>query len=207
MSGKSTPGRKSGVDYMNSRPPKEGARWGDDPAPEPKPAPAPETGPPPEYLALCDEFGEPNVQKALQIRQRMKTEVPHASFIKSSELHFARVILENAKRSLQIAAKDGRPHTFPETLDILEGELSAFLLQNPNWEPSDNFTLSYGDEATGKAAQLANIKENLWLIGFAVAAFVGIWIYRDFSTAVGGALGFSVAAGLLALALKLLGVK
>jgi len=161
---------------MTSRPPREGARWGNDPPPEPKPSPAPEPGPPPEYLALCNEFGEPNVQHALQIHQKMKTEVPHASFVKSRELHFARVILENAKRSLEIAAKDGRPHTFPKTLGVLEGELSAFLLQNPNWQPSENFTLSFGDEEKGKVATKAKKeRERKWdYWGFGVPAIFGI---------------------------------
>ncbi|MEP3280471.1 MAG: hypothetical protein ABJN26_14050 [Stappiaceae bacterium] len=132
-----------------TKPPREGARWGDDP--EPQTPPPSQPAPPSQHEILVDTYGETNVAKAYEVYVRMKAQAPHAQVMRNDETTFAKVILENAQRSVQYAAQDGRVHTFIETLHFIEKQLGAFLLTNPTWAPSDGFTISYGDEHEGHA--------------------------------------------------------
>lgn len=133
---------------MKPRPPKEGSRWGNDPAPATAPDPA---GPPAEYIELCDRYGEPNVNKALEIFEKIKTDYPHLEVLNQGPLSFASDILFASKASMENAAEDGRSHTLPETLKICEDILGSFLAQNR--EPLRSIIITYGDENKGNKAK------------------------------------------------------
>ncbi len=150
---------------MAKVPPKEGARWGNDPAPKPVLVPAAPL-PPEGYLELCEQYGEPNVQKALAIHERVKLEAPHIQAVKNDKIDFASSILRNSQQSMDHAARDGRAHTLPETLKIMDDVLAGFLLQNPDWKIEHDCTITYGDENKGKVAtKKKEAKENNKIIG------------------------------------------
>jgi len=160
---------------MTSKPPREGARWGDDPAPEPVVVPEPE-GPPAEYIELCEKFGDANVKKALSIYEKIKGEYPSIPILEHGELYFADHALQSAKGTMEVAARDGRSHTMPETLKIIEKDLGGYLLQNPQFLGFATFTWNYGDEHLGTAGrEREKAKEDkaaAWVTGISLS--VGI---------------------------------
>ena len=140
---------------MTNKPPREGARWGDDPAPEPITTPTPSV--PAGYEELCQQYGIENVKRALQVRARIQHEYPHLSIAQGDALIFASDLLENAKNEISRAAQDGRPHTMPETLDIMDKHIGSVLVQNPSWDRIANANVQYGDEEKGNAAKKSNM--------------------------------------------------
>lgn len=135
---------------MNSRPPGEGARWGDDPQPKPEPS-APQH--PPQYLRLCKQFGEQNTQRAVQLQNHIRHNYPHLRITQIDPLEFAADALEFARAQMDYAARDGRPHSMPETLKILEDLLGGALAENPDQTRIPRgLNLTFGDERKGRAA-------------------------------------------------------
>jgi Na+/H+ antiporter NhaC len=159
---------------MNNRPPRDGARWGADPAPEPVPLP-PVHVPPAAYVELCNAYGQQNADKAIVIFHRTKNDYPHLKthVLSNGEFHFASWLLSRATFSIAEAAKDGRAHTMPETLDILEKHVGKFLAETNNESTIDTMILGYGDEAKGikgkKASEEAENKKTFWQIAVIVA--------------------------------------
>lgn len=139
---------------MTSKPPREGARWGDDPAPEPIVVPEP-NGPPVEYVKLCKEYGVENTDKAIEIHSKILADYPQVKAVKADPLDFARNVLVSAQKQIEKAAADGRPHTMPETLKKFEQFLGGVLIQHPNTEDFKDIFLNYGDEHLGNAAKQA----------------------------------------------------
>ncbi|KPQ05934.1 MAG: hypothetical protein HLUCCA12_13190 [Rhodobacteraceae bacterium HLUCCA12] len=171
-----------------SRPPREGARWGDDPSPERAPQPQH----PPKYIELIQQYGEPNVQKAIRLQSHIGHNYPYLKILEVDALDFASDVLSFAKAQMASAAQDGRPHTMPETLKLLENHIGGALARTPDQTriPKD-FSLRYGDEEKGNAAikfhneaiRKANRKENTksWvgvaLFVFGPSAFFGSIAY------------------------------
>lgn len=160
---------------MTSKPPREGARWGEDPAPTvaefPKPA-----GPPAKYVELCERFGEANVEKALSIFSKVKGEYPHLPILENGDLFFAEHALLSAKVTIEVAARDGRSHTMPETLKIIEGQIGGYLVQNSQFLGFATFQWNYGDEQSGNAAKKEQQKRDETAVGWilAISAILGI---------------------------------
>ena len=161
---------------MAEPPPREGARWGLDPTPVSIPQPE---GPPPEYVRLCDIYGQPNVERAIEIYGELKHKYPHVEAVKWSPIQFATVALDCAHADVKRAAEDGRAHSLPEALDNAHKVLGAFLVVN---ETSTSWTIPFGDEGQGRAARAAKFKADerqtliiFSILGFAVA--VGIFWY------------------------------
>ncbi|MEP3280472.1 MAG: hypothetical protein ABJN26_14045 [Stappiaceae bacterium] len=181
---------------MISKPPREGARWGDDPAPEPVTQPEPKA-PPAEYVALCDQYGETNVEKALSIHSKVKNEYPHLDVLNAGSFSFAADLLDRARVSMKAAAEDGRAHSMPETLDICDKFVGPFLAKNPSPEALSSMEFTYGDEHTGTTGQkVKEDREEKWGWFIIVAAgIVGglVWIA---SQSFGYGLLAGIAAGL-----------
>jgi len=137
---------------MSKKPPREGARWGDDPAPELEPKP---TAPavPAEYLRLCSDYGEENVERALAIFQSVKRGYPQLPILKQGDLSFAGDVLQSSQKTMNKAAHDGRPHSMPETLKLIETCIGENLIQHPDILSIADATWSYGDEHLGKNAK------------------------------------------------------
>ena len=137
---------------MSKQPPREGARWGDDPAPNTPPKPKkPEV--PEEYTRLCSQYGEANIKKALAVQARIQHEFPHLPIAQTEPLKTAREAIGFAQSQMALAAKDGRPHSLPETLDIMAENMGAFFAQYPDYSfanPKD-LRIKYGDEENGRA--------------------------------------------------------
>lgn len=127
---------------MAGRPPREGARWGEDPAPAPIiPSPVPEITPS-DYEILCIQYGKDNVDKAIDIFKKTKSNFPELDSLNQGEISFARVVLNRATFSMQKAT---RVHALPETLDYFYNIL-------PNWLAAGSmnrlelFFVKYPDE-------------------------------------------------------------
>jgi hypothetical protein len=155
---------------MINRPPKEGSRWGADPSPEPVFIPETE-GPPKEYLNLCNKYGERNVTRALEVRSHIQNQYPHLPILRDDPLTFADSALQNAQWQMQRAAADGRPHSMPETLDLMQKYLGDFCMQHPDRRlmPPGQMVLSYGDEEKGKAAKETLQKKEMSQLAVVVA--------------------------------------
>ncbi len=159
---------------MTNRPPREGARWGGDPAPEPTPEPTP-TGPPKEYVELCNLYGEENVGRALATVARIKSNYPHLTWLKKSELALAGEYLAMCQRSITIAAADGRAHTMPQSLEVAEKVIGEHLVKNPEVTTLEGVNLTYGDEASGRKEKRKQFYRKAVFIG--VGIFVGMVLY------------------------------
>lgn len=186
---------------MNEKPPREGARWGDDPVPEPTPEPAtPHV--PPEYVQLCDDYSEQNVQSALAIIEKTKIHFPHISALKRDPLKIVGEILISAKNSMEAAAADGRVHSLPATLKITEDLLGKTLAENPNITDLSTLIYTFGDEGAGKSATHAKKeREKKWdYWGFGFPAMIGFVTWSktgSFGTGAGVAIGLIVVALIL----------
>ena len=135
---------------MSNQPPKEGARWGDDPEPAPQPVPQEPEG----YRELCDDYGEVNVQKALALQTRLRDEYPTIAMTKIEPMHFAAETLSLANFLMRNATADGRVHTMSNTFEVFDQQLGKNLAKYPDivrFGDIPSWSLSYGDEREGTA--------------------------------------------------------
>jgi len=136
---------------MSSRPPREGARWGGDPAPEPEVQRIPDG-----YQELCERYGEVNVQRAVALQKNLKDEYPMVASIKAEPMQFSAGVLSLANALMKNATEDGRSHTMSETFKALEKQLGGNLARYPDaasFADIPTFNLSYGDEDRGTRAK------------------------------------------------------
>lgn len=168
---------------MANRPPREGARWGADPIVENNLPAAPS-----KYDGLCATYGKANVDRAVEIFNKIKTEFPHlrSQILVNGELVFAAYVLERATYAMRQAADDGRVHNLPNTLNILDKSLGRFLAKSPTDDQIRVLKIEYGDESRGNAARLAksnsDLKFGLALISISVLA--GIFTYIKYDNAI-----------------------
>lgn len=135
---------------MNNVPPREGARWGEDPV-------LPSLGP--SRLAVMNEtYGQANVQRALAIRENLFRDYPQNPLRDMEPEDFADLVLRSSMRAMNEAIDDGRPHSMTETLDFVEKHVGAFIVSSPDAAPNlmhplGYFTIFYGDDEKGRAHQ------------------------------------------------------
>ena len=162
-----------------ARPPREGARWGEDPA-----VPTPSVPEP--YLRLSAQYGEPNVQAALAIVETCRTDFPSLPLLRQDDIAVAAEILDFAQRSQAAAAADGRVHSMPATLKRVGQDLGHSLARRPEIQTLESLSISFGDEENGfaakaaRAAQAAAEEEKtgakvLVVLGATAIAFVWAW--------------------------------
>ena len=125
---------------MTNRPPREGARWGEDPKPV---VAAPEAA---VYEEMYNEYGKDNVDLAVVVFNNIRNKYPHLKDIKRGEKEFTKLVLERAIYSMDKATKERRAHTMPETLAIIDNILGQFLAKNVDRLTLENFYVTYGDE-------------------------------------------------------------
>lgn len=135
---------------MTSKPPREGARWGDDPASEPQPVPQEPEG----YRGLCNNYGEVNVQRSLALQTRLRDEYPTVAMTRIEPMHFAAETLSLANLLMRNATADGRVHTMSNTFEVFDQQLGKNLAKYPDivhFGDIPSWSLSYGDEREGTA--------------------------------------------------------
>ncbi len=133
---------------MSKKPPREGARWGVDP-------PAPIVGPS-GLDDLREQYGEANVSSAENILRKLKNDFPELLILKThSSENFVRLIMATALTLMDHALKDERPHSLPETLNLLSDQLGKNLARQPDVVDPLKLKIQfiYGDESKGKAAR------------------------------------------------------
>ncbi len=133
---------------MNDRP-REGARWGNDPAPE-----EPANQAPSKYQMLCDNYGEANVRQALEHIDKLFIDYPALPIKAVPKIEIAEFFIRTAIQNMRTALDDGRPHTMPETLDIISKYFGSYA-SSSNLQPAaindHQITVNYGDEQQGNA--------------------------------------------------------
>lgn len=176
---------------MTDVPPKEGARWGEDPQEVVLPQAASAT----DYDRLCREFSPANVDRALAIRRKLYIDYPHLDLWREDPNLVASKILETARRSMETASEDGRTHSMPETLNIVEKYLGPALSQQGQTATLEKLTLTYGDERQGKAhKQKYNEDTVKWVsAGASIAGALAL------NSGLMAAVGWALMAGLIVL--------
>lgn len=176
------------------RPPREGARWGEEPGPSN--IRRNEASLPPALAALCVQYGEANVLRAISVYEKTSASFPHLSILRHDELEFVEGVLQSSVKSMQIAAADGRVHSLPETLELLEKSMGEMWSQAPN--TSLNFWITYGDEHKGRAEKEAKRKkdEETRTKKIAIIALVSMFIFIASTMMTGSAVFGLLAAGM-----------
>lgn len=175
---------------MSRRLPDQGARWGADPSPTIPSVSTPQDVPP-LYVELCSLYGEQNVARASSIRENLRNNYPHLAILNIDPLEFADDLLDSAARSMEIAAADERPHSLPETLDLIDKFIGSTLAQNPTFTSTRNCTVSYGDESRGKAARAQAKRVMLIKTGVIIC---GCTVAYSFGAGIGEHPGWGMAA-------------
>jgi len=135
--------------------------------------------PPSVHDRLAAKYGSAHTDKAYEIIGSLSLEYPHLAVLAEGSDRLTANLMECCQKSIEIAAADGRAHTFTETLDVAAQTLGKFLaVSNP--KSNAGITFKYGDEQFGLMGQQASKQQadalmTVKVIFFGVLAVIALF--------------------------------
>ncbi|RVT80633.1 hypothetical protein DXV76_21050 [Rhodobacteraceae bacterium CCMM004] len=173
---------------MSGRPPREGARWGDDPEPKIKDV---EEEAYDHFALIREKYGDDFIKSAYALRSKLKGDFPNLEINRVSDEDAVTMAMKIAIQTMAFLEEDDRPHSMPEIYSVMFEQLGPNLARQPQVtrvEDLKYLKLTFGDEEKGRYLRDAEAQDRHAAVAVrerekstsffikAAVAFVVLWL-------------------------------